>query len=83
MMVVGSERRAKPRPRIDEIEQLKQLIAIQNQIVELAKQNELTQKECEAMRQELSQNIRSSRRRNSSFAQLARSFFKRLKNSQL
>ena len=59
MTVVRSERRAgKPAPKLDEVEQIKRLIEIQKQIVELAKQNELTAKACEALRHELSQATR-------------------------
>jgi hypothetical protein len=55
MTVVGGERRARPKPKEDEVEQLKRLIAIQTQIVELARENELTEQQCAALRQELSQ----------------------------
>ena len=55
MTVVGGERRARPKPKVDEVEQLKRLIAIQTQIVELAKENELTEQQCATLRHELSQ----------------------------
>lgn len=55
MTIVDVERRAKAKPELEEIEQLKRLIEIQSQIVELAKQNELTQKQCELLRHELAQ----------------------------
>ncbi len=58
MTVVGGERRARPKPKVDEVEQLKRLIAIQTQIVELAKENELTEQQCTALRHELSQSRR-------------------------
>ena len=59
MTVVRNDRRdPKPGPRLDEAEQIKRLIEIQKQIVELAKQNELTAMECEALRNELSQATR-------------------------
>jgi hypothetical protein len=58
MTVVGVERRARPKPESREIEQLKRLIEIQSQIVELAKKNELTEKQCEALRHELAQGVR-------------------------
>jgi hypothetical protein len=62
-MVLEAERRArvKPRSKPDEVEQLKQLIAIQTQIVELAKQNELTKRECETLRRELAGQVRRGR----------------------
>ena len=55
MTVVGGERRARPKPKVDEVEQLKRLITIQTQIVELAKENELTEQQCATLRHELSQ----------------------------
>jgi hypothetical protein len=58
MTVVGVERRARPKPESQEIEQLKRLIEIQSQIVELAKKNELTEKQCEALRHQLAQGVR-------------------------
>lgn len=62
-MVVEVERRGRetPRPKPDEVDQLKQLIAIQTQIVELAKRNELTEKQCEALRRELAERTSSPR----------------------
>ena len=59
MMVVAVERRAKPRPKLDEVEQIKRLIDVQTQIVELAKQNEITQQQCKALRRELERGLRS------------------------
>jgi hypothetical protein len=57
--VVRSERRVhKPAPKLDEVEQIKRLVEIQKEIVELAKQNELTAKECDALRHELAQSTR-------------------------
>jgi hypothetical protein len=57
--IVRSDRRDhKPAPKLDEVEQIKRLIEIQKQIVELAKQNELTERECEALRHELSRSAR-------------------------
>ena len=53
MLVVMGEKRNKPRQKQDEVEQIKRLIELQREIVELAKQNELTEKECEALRREL------------------------------
>jgi hypothetical protein len=47
----------------DEIEQLRQLIEIQSQIVELARQNELTAKECEELRERLACEARQRARR--------------------
>ncbi len=58
MTVVGGERRARPRSKVDEVEQLKRLIAIQTQIVKLANENELTEQQCAALRHELSQSRR-------------------------
>ena len=46
------------KPGSDEIEQLKRLIEIQTQIVELAKQNENAKKECKVLRDELSCEVR-------------------------
>ena len=64
MTVVRSDRRAaKPAAKLDEVEQIKRLIEIQKQIVELAEQNELTAKECEALRRDLSQSARRPPRR--------------------
>jgi hypothetical protein len=60
MTVVGGERRARPKPKVDEVEQLRRLIAIQTQIVELAKENELTEQQCAELRHELSQSRRRS-----------------------
>jgi hypothetical protein len=57
--VVRSDRPGhKAATKLDEAEQIKRLIEIQRQIVELAEQNELTAKECEALRRELSQSTR-------------------------
>ena len=55
MTVVGGERRARPKPKVDEVGQLKRLIAIQTQIVELARENERTEQQCATLRHELSQ----------------------------
>jgi hypothetical protein len=83
MTVVGGEKRAKPRPKSDEIEQIKRLIEIQTQIVELAKQNELTEKECEALRRELSQVVRRPLGSGRSPGQFLRNLVQRLKRIQL
>lgn len=71
MTVVGVERRAKAKAVTTEVEQIKRLIEIQTQIVELAKQNELTEKQCEALRHELAQrtNRRSAAQKASGFIQ--------------
>jgi hypothetical protein len=58
MMIVGAERRAKARPREAEVEQIKRLIEIQSQIVELAKQNDLTAKRCELLRHDVAHGTR-------------------------
>jgi hypothetical protein len=58
MTIVGVERRAKARPREAEVEQIKRLIEIQSQIVELAKQNELTEQQCEMLRHDLARGTR-------------------------
>lgn len=63
MTVLGERRRARPKPKVDEVAELKRLIAIQTQIVELAKQNELAEKECAELRQELSRSARRPARR--------------------
>jgi hypothetical protein len=60
-MMPAGESCARPQSELDEVEQLKQLVAIQTQIVELARQNELTARECEALRQELSDRLRRPR----------------------
>ena len=41
-----------------EVEQLKRLIEIQRQIVELAKQNEIARRQCEALREERARDVR-------------------------
>ena len=77
MTVVGGERRRRRRPPVTgEIDQLKQLVEIQSQIVEVAKQNELTEKECEALRHELAQSARRPPRPR--FAGLVRGWLRRL-----
>jgi hypothetical protein len=63
MTVIAGEQRANPKPRLDEVDQLKRLIEIQREIVELAIQNELTEQECEALRHELSRAQRRPERR--------------------
>jgi hypothetical protein len=73
MTVVGGARRGRPRRESREIDQIKRLIEIQTQIVELAKQNELTEKQCKALRDELAQ--RAHRR---TAAQGASGFFHNL-----
>ena len=73
MTVVGGERRAKARAVSTEVEQIKRLIEIQTQIVELAKQNELTEKQCEALRDELAR-----RTQQRTAAQKASGFFRNL-----
>jgi hypothetical protein len=79
MTVVGVERRARPKSESGEIEQLKRLIEIQSQIVELAKKNELTEKQCEALRHELAQGVRPP----TFWQRLARSLRKFLRRSGL
>ena len=54
---------AGPLPPRDEVEQIKELIEIQMQIVELARQNEVTRRECEALRHELAEAMCRPRRR--------------------
>jgi hypothetical protein len=80
MTVLGERRRARPKPKVDEVAELKRLIAIQTQIVELAKQNELAEKECAELRQELSRSARRPARRWSPMQlmrALVQKFFKR------
>ena len=80
MTVLGERRRARPKPKVDEVAELKRLIAIQTQIVELAKQNELAEKECAELRQELSRSARRPARRWSPMQmvrELVQNFFKR------
>lgn len=60
---MGRQQPEGTRPESEEIEQLKRLIEIQTQIVELAKQNELAERECEAVWQELSRDARRRARR--------------------
>ena len=79
MTVVTGEKRNKP-PKLDEVEQIKRLIEIQRQIVELAKQNELTEKECEALRRELERPMRRSPERGRVFG-FFRKWVQRLKNT--
>ena len=57
-MIVGVERRAKARSREAEVEQIRRLIEIQSQIVELAKQNELTERQCEVLRHDVARGAR-------------------------
>jgi hypothetical protein len=80
MLVVG-ERRVAVRPKLDEVEQLRQMVAIQTQIVQLAKQNELTQKECEVLREELSRRMRPDPSRGSAFSRLLRAVLRQLKRN--
>jgi hypothetical protein len=68
MTVVGVEREVRARPRLDEAEQIKRLIEIQTQIVELAKQNEIAERECEALRRELAASMRHSQPGRAPFA---------------
>jgi len=60
MTVVGEEREVRAKARLDEAEQIKRLIEIQTQIVVLAKQNEIAERECEALRRELAASMRQS-----------------------
>jgi hypothetical protein len=81
MTALSGEKRTRPAPQIGEIERLKQLVAIQTQIVELAKQNELTKQECETLRRELAEKIRRARGERSAPAKLLRGIVKRLRNA--
>lgn len=81
MTVLGERRRARPKPKVDEVAELKRLIAIQTQIVELAKQNELAEKECAELRQELSRSVCRPAQRWSPMQlmrKLVQKFFKRV-----
>ncbi len=82
MMVVKGEKRNKPERERDEVEQIKRLIEMQRQIVELAKQNELTEKECEALRRELAPAVRRSPERPRVFG-ILRNWVQRLKNAAI
>ncbi len=81
MTASGGEKRAKPAARFDEIEQLKQLVAIQTQIVELAKQNELTERECEALRRQLAEQVRRPRQQNLSPPRWLRVILEKMKTA--
>ena len=58
MTVIGGGRATKAASALVEIEQLKRLIEMQSEIVELAKQNERVENECEALRKELAGGFR-------------------------
>jgi len=61
----------------DEVEQLKRMVDIQRQIVELARQNEIARKQCEALREERARDARRLARRGLSLQPVDRSRWRR------